>query len=105
MLVAHMPRIRPRRPRVTNPPEVVPLVVLGFVAVCVAQLAIGFFGSVVAIAVALAPGGVPFPHQIGLIAAGAALLALNGLLLVLGWMFVRRLTAGWFRRQTPAPVG
>jgi hypothetical protein len=93
-----------RRPRVTTPPEVIPLVVLGIVALLVAQLALGFFALVVLIAVALVPGGGAYPVTPGTVAATAAVLLVNLLLLVLGWRFVRRLVAGWVRRQPPEPL-
>jgi hypothetical protein len=90
-----------RRRRFTTSPEVVPILVIAVVAMFVAQLAIG----VVAIAWTLLPGGESLPADAGLLAAGAAALALSALIMVLGWWFVRRLVAGWFRRQPPEPLG
>ena len=92
------------RPPVTTPPEVIPLVVLGIVALLVAQLALGFFAMVVLVAVALVPGGGSYPVTPGTVAVTAAVLLVNLLLLVLGWRFVRRLVAGWVRRQPPEPL-
>jgi hypothetical protein len=94
-----------RRRRVTTPPEVVPLLVIAVVAVFVAQLTIGVFGSVAAIAWTLLPGGESLPAHPAWLAAGAATLALSALLMVLGWWCVRRLVTGWFRRQPPEPLG
>ena len=92
-----------RRPRVTNPPEVIPLVVIGIVAFLVAQLAIGLFVSVVVIAYVLLPGGESI-HP-GWLLPSAVVFVPAVVLLVLGWKFVRRPIAGWFRRQPPQPLG
>ena len=98
-----MPWFRPR-PRVTTPPEAIPLVVLGMVATIVAWLAIDLAGALYGLAAVLAPGGESLPRAPWLLAAGAAGLVLNAVLLVLGWKLVRRLTAGWVRRQPPDPL-
>ena len=94
-----------RGPRFTNPPEVVPLVIVGFMAVVVAHLAIGAFGALAVIAWTLLPGGESLPSHPGWLLAGAAGLALDVLLVVLGWRFVRRLVVAWFHRQPPEPLG
>lgn len=94
-----------RRPRVTNPPEVIPLVVVGAVALVVAQLALNLLGAVAALVYLLLPGAEALPTHPGWWLSGGALLALYGLLVVAGWKLVRRLVAGWFRRQPPQPLG
>jgi hypothetical protein len=91
-----------RRGRVTTtPPEAIPLVVIGPVASLVAQLAIGFFGSLVLAIGELFVEPSYFWHPRILLLVPSQILL--GVLMVLGWRFVRRLVAGWFRRQPPEP--
>ena len=93
------------RPRFTNPPEVVPLLVLGLVTLVIAQLALGLFLAVAALVYLMLPGGEAVPTHAGWWLSGAAVLVLFGMLVVAGWKFVRLLTAAWFHGQRPEPLG
>jgi hypothetical protein len=90
-----------RRGRITTPPEVIPLVVVGIVAMLVAHLALSVIGAVVAIVYALfTEPEILWDEEV---LPAYAVLAAAGGLLVGGWRLVRRLVAGWFRRQPPDP--
>jgi ammonia channel protein AmtB len=88
-----------RARRITTPPEVVPLIVIGVVAIWVAWAVFdalnGILGAVEVI-VGVAEEDVSLLASI----AGAVLATLAA---VLGSYLLRRLVAGWVRRQPPDP--
>ena len=87
-----------RRGRVTTPPPVLPLVLLGFLAIAVTYAVIEVLAGLVLLVETLV-GDDEDLSPLG-VALGTAL---QTVIAVAGCWLLRRFTAEWVRRQPPAP--
>jgi len=87
-----------RRGRVTTPPEVIPLVAMGFLAIVLSLAAFDGFGALIVLLVALITGDLSDEAVPGAVAMLLDLIVFAG-----AWVLLRRLVVGWFARQPPEP--
>lgn len=91
-----------RARRITTPPAVVPLVVLGIIGILLVWAALDGFGAAIALVVIAITGELDDLDD-GVLARVLVGVALDLLVMVVMWRLMKRLVAAWVRRQPPDP--
>ena len=84
--------------RITTPPEVIPLVAMGFVAVVISLAAFDGFGALAVLIAALLTGDLSDEYV-----PGAVAMVLDLIVFAAAWVLLRRLVTAWVGRQPPEP--
>jgi hypothetical protein len=87
-----------RRRRITTPPEAIPLVAMGFVAIALCLAAFDGFGALIVLIVALITGDLSDEYI-----SGAVAMVLDLIVFAVAWALLGRLVTTWVGRQPPEP--